>query len=69
MIIIALAVLIIITFVLLKYGNLENFDKDTREFVQIGAPKYDLRGRRLNIMPLPDCHFNQFTCYNNTTFH
>lgn len=40
----------------------ETFDANSRVFVPLGYTKYDLRGFRLNTMPIHDCRYN---CYNN----
>jgi len=68
MIIIVILLLLLVILFALKYNKKERFDKDTKEFVPLGYAKYDLTGRRLHTHPMPDCYFDQYQCYHNTTF-
>lgn len=69
MIIIVILLLLLIVLVTVRYNKKERFDKDTKEFVPLGYPKYDLTGRRLRVHPIPDCYFDRYRCYYNTTHH
>lgn len=45
----AIILIIVLLIVIMFYPyNTENFDNRTIEFVNVGSPRYDLRGKRLN---------------------
>jgi len=44
----------------------EGFDRYGVEFVDLGYPRYDLKGYRLDTRPIFDCRFDCYkNCYNS----
>ena len=44
----------------------DTFDESGTEFVPLGYKRYGLRGELLFTNPIPDCYYDQYSCYTST---
>lgn len=60
------SVIVIIIVVYLLFGGYEHFDITNTTFEPLGAPRYGLRGEKLNTRALDDCYFDKYKCYTSS---